>query len=93
MLGFFFGIKEAGLNETLYYNDISANNGVKNLGHSTHKTGKDIDIRYPGSTNASGEQLWTVAKTYWGSEAKLILKMGEIYDEAKKWNFTKNYQW
>lgn len=93
LLGFFYSVKESGLTETLYYNDISSHDGTTNLGHETHKTGKDIDIRYPGCTNSDGEQLWTVAKQYWGSEKKLDEIMQKIYKIAVEWNFVKNYQY
>ncbi|MBD3907304.1 DUF4280 domain-containing protein [Chryseobacterium sp. C-2] len=93
LLGFFYSVKESGLTETLYYNDISSHDGKTNLGHSTHKTGKDVDIRYPGCTNAAGEQLWTVAKNYWGSETKLDEIMQKIYKIAIEWDFVNNYQY
>ena len=94
LLGFFYNLnyKYSGIG-TLYYNDISADDGITNLGHSTHKKGTDVDIRYPGCTNASGEQLWTVAKKYWGSESKLDEVMQNIYSIAVKWDFEKNYQY
>lgn len=91
VLAFFYSLKDAGINETLYYNDISAFDGVTNLGHETHRTGKDIDIRYPGCTNKSGSQYWTVSRDHYGSQKKMDEKMGIIYSLAVKLDMTNNY--
>lgn len=93
-MGFYYDLNKTYADiGVLYYNDISADDGITNLGHASHKTGKDIDMRYPGCTNGDGEQLWTVAREYWGNEEKLVTIMNKIYDLAKEWDFTNNYQW
>ena len=93
LLGFFYSVAENGISEMLYYNDISAEDGSTNLGHSTHRTGKDIDIRYPGCSGAPGKQMWTKARDYWGSELKFDEIMKIIYSIAKDWNFVNNYHY
>lgn len=93
LLGFFYSVHNEVTKTTLYYNDISSDDGVTNLGHKTHKTGKDVDIRYPGSSNARGQQLWTAARKALGSEAKLDEIMTDIYKLAVKWNFINNYHY
>lgn len=93
VLAFFYSLKDIGIKETLYYNDLSAFDGVTNLGHETHKTGKDIDIRYPGCTNKAGSQYWTVSRDYYGSQKIMDEKMTLIYSLAVKLNMTNNYHY
>lgn len=93
VLAFFYSLKAIGITETLYYNDLSAFDGVTNLGHETHKTGKDIDIRYPGCTNKAGSQYWTVSRDYYGSQKIMDEKMTLIYSLAVKLNMTNNYHY
>ncbi|MEL0645247.1 hypothetical protein V6251_12705 [Olleya sp. Ti.3.14] len=93
LLGFFYSVNKEVTTRTLYYNDISSDDGVTDLGHSTHKTGKDIDIRYPGCTNAAGQQLWTYARDVLGSESKLDEVMTKIFALAVEWDFTNNYSY
>lgn len=92
LLGFFFSLSHDGIKETFYYNDISSDDGVTDLGHETHKSGKDIDIRYPGCTNGSS-QTWVNAKNHLGSEIKLDEIMTKIYSIATNWNFINNYHY
>lgn len=93
LLGFFYSVNNEVTQTTLYYNDISSDDGVTDLGHSTHKTGKDVDIRYPGSTNAPGQQLWTVARDALGGETELDEVMTDIYALAVEWDFINNYHY
>lgn len=92
LLGFFYSLPLEGINEMYYYNDISAHNNV-NLGHHTHNTGEDVDIRYPGSGNADGEVLWSQAmnKAFGGSETAFVAYMKRIFAVAGKWGFTYNF--
>jgi len=90
LLGFFYSLSDNNYNGTLYFNDISANDG-RNIGHKGHKIGNDIDIRYPGSTNKKGEVLWSDAKKSYSSEAKFIEELENILSVAVKWGFNKNY--
>ncbi len=90
LLGFFYSLPLNGYTEVLYYNDISCMYGSNS--HNTHKTGDDIDIRYPGSKNG-GQEIWTdvVKKHYDGDEAKFIKVFENILSIALKWCFTNNF--
>ncbi|MCD8440809.1 hypothetical protein [Tenacibaculum finnmarkense] len=91
-LGFLYSLPENNISETLYYNDISAND-KRNIGHKSHRTGKDIDIRYPGADNSAGEKLWGVSKEVYVTEEKFVKKLEDILDVAVKWNFIKKHNY
>ncbi|MBC9798192.1 PAAR-like protein [Sinomicrobium weinanense] len=88
--GFLYSLPKNGFSGTLYYNDISANDS-RNIGHSGHKIGNDIDIRYPGSANSQGEVLWSAAMKTYGTEDKFVTVLENILGIATKWGFNKNY--
>ncbi|WBV55736.1 PAAR-like protein [Chryseobacterium daecheongense] len=90
LLGFFYSLPKNNFSETLYFNDISANDG-RNIGHSGHnEAGNDIDIRYPGSSNG-GQTLWSDAKEAYKTEEKFIEVLENILLVGTKWGFNKNY--
>ncbi|WP_228409721.1 PAAR-like protein [Chryseobacterium sp. T16E-39] len=90
LLGFFYSLPKNNYTDSLYFNDISANDG-RNIGHSGHNiSGNDIDIRYPGSSNA-GQTLWSDAKKAYPSEEKFIEALENILSVGVKWGFNKNY--
>ncbi|WP_343671117.1 PAAR-like protein [Chitinophaga sp.] len=90
LFGYFFNLPVKGYDDTLYYNDISANDG-RNIGHSSHKVGVDIDIRYPGSTNKSGKVLWSDAAKAFPTTADFVAKLEALLELADKWKFVNNY--
>ena len=90
LLGFFYSLPKNGYSKTLYFNDISANDG-RNIGHAGHQlAGNDVDIRYPGSTNGA-QTLWRDAMKVFASEAAFIIELEKIIAVGVKWKFTKNY--
>lgn len=90
LLGFFYSLPLNGFTGTLYYNDISCMYGSNS--HNTHKTGDDIDIRYPGSKDG-GQELWidVVKKYYDGDETKFIKVFENVLNVAIKWCFINNF--
>ena len=90
MLGFFYSLPLNDYSGYLYYNDITVNGNPD--GHSGHKKGNDIDIRYPGSKNG-GPELWknVVDKYYNGNESEFIKVLENVLAVANKWHFTKNF--
>lgn len=89
-IGFFYSLPKNGYTDTLYFNDMSASD-QRNLGHSGHVDGNDIDIRYPGSAGTGGGVLWSTAKDSFPSEEKFIETLENILNIATKWGFNKNY--
>lgn len=90
LLGFFYSLPKNNFSETLYFNDISANDG-RNIGHSGHNiAGNDIDIRYPGSDNG-GQTLWSDAMKAYKTEEKFVEVLENILSTGVKWGFNKNY--
>ena len=90
LLGFFYSLPLNGYAGVLYYNDISCMYGSSS--HNTHKTGDDIDIRYPGSKDG-GQELWknVVNKYYDGDETKFIKVFENVLSVAIKWCFINNF--
>ncbi|MBR5210400.1 MAG: DUF4280 domain-containing protein [Paludibacteraceae bacterium] len=90
LLGFFYSLPLNDYSGYLYYNDITVNGNPD--GHSGHKKGNDIDIRYPGSKNG-GPELWknVVDKYYNGNESEFIKVIENVLAVANKWHFTKNF--
>lgn len=90
LLGFFYSLPLNDYSGYLYYNDITVNGNPD--GHSGHKKGNDIDIRYPGSQNG-GPELWknVVDKYYNGNESEFIKVLENVLAVANKWHFTKNF--
>ncbi|NLU92076.1 PAAR-like protein [Chitinophaga sp. Ak27] len=86
--GFFYSLPLNGYAGTLYYNDISANDG-RNIGHQGHVHGDDMDIRYPGA--APDERYWYDAKAHYPSEEKFVETLENILTIALKWGFNTNY--
>ena len=90
LLGFFYSLPLNGYSKTLYFNDISANDG-RDIGHSGHNlAGNDVDIRYPGSTNGS-QTLWKDAMKAYKNEEAFVKDLENILAVAGKWKFIKNY--
>jgi muramidase (phage lysozyme) len=90
LLGFFFSLPKNGYSEALYFNDISANDG-RDIGHKGHNiAGNDIDIRYPGSSNA-GRTLWSDAMNKYKTEEEFVKVLENIISVGVKWGFNKNY--
>ncbi|SFI50138.1 hypothetical protein [Halpernia frigidisoli] len=91
LLGFFYSLPNYnGYSKTLYFNDISASDG-RNIGHAGHDlAGKDVDIRYPGSTSG-GQTFWRDAMKAYKSEADIVIELENIISIGVKWKFTKNY--
>lgn len=90
LLGFFYSLPQNGYRKTLYFNDISANDG-RNIGHKGHQlAGNDVDIRYPGSTNGA-QTLWSDAMQVYGTEQRFLAVFQNILHIASKWGFNKNY--
>ncbi|WPQ60623.1 PAAR-like protein [Chitinophaga sancti] len=90
LLGFFFCLPVKGYADTLYYNDISAND-ARNIGHSSHRVGVDVDIRYPGSPNTAGQVLWSQAAQAFPTTADFVAKLEFLLELATKWNYINNY--
>lgn len=90
LLGFFFCLPVKGYTDTLYYNDISAND-ARNIGHSSHRVGVDADIRYPGSPNTAGQVMWSQAAKSFASTEDFVAKLEFILELASKWSFVNNY--
>ncbi|KAF9658731.1 hypothetical protein ABHQ57_14285 [Tenacibaculum sp. ZH5_bin.1] len=90
--GFLYTLKNKGIKEKVYYNDISAND-KRNIGHKTHRTGHDIDIRYPGADNSPGGKLWAVSKKYYKTEEKFVEALEEILSISIDWGFMKKYNY
>lgn len=90
LLGFFYSLPKNNYADTLYFNDISANDG-RNIGHSGHRIGNDIDIRYPGSTNSSGAILWSKAAESYKNVEEFLKVLENILEVSSKWGFNKNY--
>ncbi|MFL0108029.1 hypothetical protein [Tenacibaculum maritimum] len=90
--GFLHTLKKNGINEKVYYNDISAND-KRNIGHKTHKTGHDIDIRYPGADNSVGQKLWSISKDYYKTEEKFVKVLEDILSISIDWGFMKKYNY
>lgn len=91
-LGFLYTLKKEMPEYTVYYNDISAND-KRNIGHKTHRTGRDIDIRYPGVDNSIGKKLWSASKNYYGSEEDFLEVLENILKIAVDWGFLKEYNY
>jgi predicted chitinase len=90
LLGFFYSLPKNGYSKSLYFNDISADDG-RNIGHSGHNlSGNDVDIRYPGSTNG-GRTYWNDAMKNYVNENAFIADLENIIAVGVKWNFIKNY--
>lgn len=90
LLGFFYSLPLNKYSKSLYFNDISANDG-RNIGHAGHNiAGNDVDIRYPGSTNGA-QTLWKDAMKTYKNEEAFIKDLENILDVAVKWKFIKNY--
>ncbi len=90
LLGFFYSLSKNNFSDTLYFNDISANDG-RNIGHSGHnEAGNDIDIRYPGSSSG-GQTLWSDAKKAYKDEDTFVNVLENILSVGVKWGFNKNY--
>lgn len=90
LLGFFYSLPKNGYSKSLYFNDISADDG-RNIGHSGHNlNGNDVDIRYPGSTNG-GRTYWYDAMKNYVNENAFIADLENIIAVGVKWNFIKNY--
>lgn len=89
LLGFFHSLPLNGFDGTLYFNDISANDG-RDIGHSGHRIGNDIDLRYPGSSNGPST-LWSTAMKKYKNETEFLKVFENILDVASKWKFNKNY--
>ncbi|CAN1501960.1 hypothetical protein MCETHM1_00522 [Flavobacteriaceae bacterium] len=90
LLGFFYSLPKNNYSGTLYFNDISANDG-RNIGHAGHRIGNDIDIRYPGSPNTAGAYLWSQASQTYNTETLFIKALENILEISSKWGFNKNY--
>lgn len=90
LLGFFYSLPQNNYSGTLYFNDISANDG-RNIGHAGHRIGNDIDIRYPGSPNTAGAYLWSQASNTYATEALFVKALENILEISSKWGFNKNY--
>ena len=90
LLGFFYSLPQNGYRKTLYFNDISANDG-RNIGHSGHQlAGNDVDIRYPGSSNG-GQTFWRDAMKSYKDEAAFVTELENVLSVGVKWKFIKNY--
>jgi len=90
LLGFFYSLPKNGFKETLYFNDISANDG-RNIGHAGHNlAGNDIDIRYPGSSDG-GQTFWKDAMKVYDTEEKFVSVLENIISIGVSWGFNKNY--
>jgi hypothetical protein len=88
--GFFYALPGTGFKDVLYYNDISAFD-KRNIGHKTHKTGLDFDIRYPGVGNSPGRKLWQASRDAYGSEQAFVTDLEKILKVADEWGFKNNY--
>ena len=91
-LGFLHVLKKEEIKEKVYFNDISAHD-KRNIGHKTHKTGHDIDIRYPGCDNTVGQKLWSISKDYYETEDKFITALEKILKISIDWGFQKKYNY
>ncbi|MCD0457281.1 hypothetical protein LPB85_17705 [Chryseobacterium sp. LC2016-27] len=90
LLGFFYSLPKNGYGKTLYFNDISANDG-RNIGHAGHQlAGNDVDIRYPGSSNG-GQTFWRDAMKAYKDEVEFVTELENIISVGVKWKFIKNY--
>lgn len=96
LLGFFFSLSLNGYDFKIYYNDISVYEKDKDKyydGHSTHKYGNSIDLRYPYSSGDKYPRLWNeiIENKYGNNEEQFISELKEILCIALKWEFTSNF--
>ncbi len=102
--GAFFGLladwKDDPLTSEVYFDDISPRDGKTYIGHATHRTGDDIDIRYFGAgdgpnTNGGSADCSTCWNTIsgQGSNASDVLYYStyNFLSIADKWGFNQNY--
>jgi len=90
LLGLFYELPVVGYSYTLYYNDISASDG-RDLGHTGHVVGNDIDIRYPGVDNSAGKKMWTVSQKNVGGKKEFERIMEIIFTTGCLWGINHNY--
>ena len=97
--GAFFGLlydwSKSSFGDKVLFDDISGNKG-QDIGHTTHRSGDDIDIRYFGA--GSGPNLNSRnadCSTCWNSVSKInpTLKQStnSFLNTAGKWGFNQNY--
>lgn len=87
-LGFFYSLPKIGFNEILTFNDISAFD-KRDIGHDTHATGCDFDIRYPGCP--AGGRYWYESVPTYGSEEAFVTVLESVLKVASEWKFENNY--
>lgn len=91
LLGLFYSLPlhENEYNGYIYFNDITTYSPDI---HQTHKEGNEIDIRYPGSSNKTGDINWDeiVKNRYNGKESDFISFLETFLAFADKWGFRSN---
>ncbi|MCK9449977.1 MAG: RHS repeat-associated core domain-containing protein [Bacteroidales bacterium] len=101
--GAFFGLlydwAKDPLTDMVYFDDISGDKG-QDIGHTTHRTGNDIDIRYFGAGNGPNVNGSSVnCSTCWNTISNRSEYSGDLlyfstYNflrTADKWGFNQNY--
>jgi RHS repeat-associated protein len=94
LFGLFYDYAQMPLTTKLYYNDISAGD-LRNIGHTLHRTGEDIDIRYPGSTNSDSDR-WLRGdncNVCWPTLDSNLTRYRtyNLLAKANRWGFNRNY--
>ena len=82
-------------NDRIYYDDISASDG-RDIGHTTHRTGDDIDVRYLGAGNgpnagndANCTTCWNTLRAAQGFPFRATNV--NFVQRAGRWGFNANY--
>jgi RHS repeat-associated protein len=98
-LGLLYDWAKDPLTEMVYFDDISGNRG-QDIGHTTHRTGDDIDIRYFGAGTGSNRNSNSIdCSTCWNTISNRGGHAGDVlyystYNflrSADKWGFNQNY--
>jgi RHS repeat-associated protein len=82
--------------EKILFDDISGKGG-KDIGHKSHRTGDDIDLRYPGAgdgPNINGSTNWsTIEARQSGTKISGLITYQTDYllRKASDWGFKNNY--
>lgn len=90
LLGLFYSLPLNGHDEKYFYDDITIYT-IDNT-HSGHKSGNDIDVRYPNGTDQP-VRFWddTIQQCFNGNKAKFIAHLESFVRIARKWCFVNNF--
>ena len=90
LLGLLYSLPLNGINDKIFYNDITLFKDYRD--HGGHTQGNDIDLRYPNGTNKP-VQLWkeVIDECYGGNKKAFISHLEHFVSIAIKWHFTSNF--